>query len=162
MGADIYIKSISDKQREKYEKLLDEAVMKRNAAIGVMAKQKAQEEVDKYYDLMYARGYFRDSYNATSLFWILGLSWWQDVGESTDENADLPIEKCQELLERIKAARIPSAKVLGEYMENHHACVDDGENSPASWRKYFVNKKKRLVRFIQKAIDLNEPLHCSV
>lgn len=47
----------------------------------------AQELVNNLYDAnaMYPPdGYFRDSYNETSLFWVLGLSWWTDVGDLMD------------------------------------------------------------------------------
>jgi hypothetical protein len=124
-------------------------------------KEKAQEEVEKYYNLMYAKGYFRDSYNSTSLFWILGLSWWQDVGSFT-KDGKLPIEKCKEILKKVKESKIPSSKKLKDHLQANYTTIDDGENSPEKWRKYFIEKKKRLIKFMQKSIDLNEPLNCSV
>ena len=43
------------------------------------AADEAQEQVLRYYDKMYQRGYFRDSYNPSNLLWLFGLSWWRDV-----------------------------------------------------------------------------------
>jgi len=36
-------------------------------------RDKAQHQVELYYAKMYERGYFRDSYNRTSLLWLCGL-----------------------------------------------------------------------------------------
>ena len=40
--------------------------------------------------------------------------------------------------------------------------IDEGENSRANWRKYFVNKRKELIKFLETAIKLNEPIDCSL
>jgi hypothetical protein len=76
MGADLYIRAIHDPIVEKYQPLFDKAVRRRDALPSDSNEQEvAQQEVEKYYDLMYSEGYFRDSYNSTNVLWTLGLSW---------------------------------------------------------------------------------------
>lgn len=161
MGADIYIKSLSDSCQAKYDPKFQEAVAKRDKCIrGSKEAIEAQKEVAKYYDLMYARGYFRDSYNATSLFGELGLSWWNDL--KLDARGNLSVKKCKKLLEIVKARKLPSVAEMEANLKRSGAMIDDKDNSPAAWHKMFVNKKRRFIRFLNTAIKLNEPLHCSV
>jgi len=162
MGADIYIRSLSDAGHAKYSKKFDEAVMLRDKAQTAEEREAAQKLVSKYYEKMYARGYFRDSYNATSLFWILGLSWWNDTGNELDEEGRLSVAGCKKLLAEVKGRAVPSVKQVASYLAGQNAAVDDGENSPAEWRKFFVNKRRRFIRFLEKAIELNEGLDCSI
>lgn len=76
MGADLYIEKIHQPLLEKYQPLFDEAVRQRDALPRDSKEAKAaQRKVTRYYDLMYSDGYFRDSYNVTSVLWRLGLSW---------------------------------------------------------------------------------------
>lgn len=162
MGADIYIESISEACREKYGPKFEAAVAKRETATDPKEKEAAQKLVSKYYDLMYGRGYFRDSYNGTSLFWCLGLSWWGDTGGELDDEGYLSVQGCKNLLAEVKARNVPTLKKMPEYLDGKYVVLDDDENSPAVWRKYFVNKRRRFIRFLEKAIELDEPIRCSV
>ena len=174
MGADLHIRSISDELRKKYGDKFDEWVQKRNKAselakaleqIGQDASEEkrqaknAQRRVTYYYDKMYERGYFRDSYNPTNVAYQLDFSWWQDIVPMLDKEGLLSVEKCKEFLAMIKDKNIPPATHLnlGEF-----AKVDDGENSLEKWREYFVEKKQHLIEFLQTAIALNEPISCSL
>jgi hypothetical protein len=160
MGADLYITSISDKLIEKNRPLFEKFVQKRDKETNAKLKAKYQEEVHKYYNRMYARGYFRDSYNATCLFWTLNLSWWEDI--PVDKNGFLQVEDCKKLLETVKARKITAVKEFAKHLEVHGAVVDNESNSPAIWRKYFTNKKRQLIRFLQTAINMNSPIRCSL
>jgi len=161
MGADLYINKVFDANNNKYKPLFEAAVIERDKCDhGTPEQKKAQELVTKYYNLMYAKGYFRDSYNGTSLFWVMGMSWWGckligKSGKMTPKNA-------AKLLKAVKAVKIPSGKAFEDYLKGQSVMVDDGENSVANWRKYFVNKRKRFVRFLESAIKLNQSISCSV
>jgi hypothetical protein len=161
MGADIYIQSLHEACLKKYEKKFHEAVAKRDKLTrGSGEAEEAQKEVEKYYDLMYTRGYFRDSYNATSLFGQLGLSWWNDL--KLDEKGCLSVDKCKELLKTVKARKIPSVSEMETDLRKNGAAIDNDRNSQFEWHKMFVNKKRRFIRFLNTAIKRNEAIRCSV
>lgn len=121
MGADLYIRSIADK--------------------------------DKGGDA----GYFRDSYNGTNLFWVLGLSWWHDV--NLDDEGNMPGEEIKRLRQEVatRAADVSEAR-----LRQLHCKIDDGENSVESWRKFFEEKRGRLLAFFDEAIALGEPIDASL
>lgn len=68
-----------DAAEKKYRPLFDKAVRARDTAETQAEKDEKQREVTKYYDLMHADGYFRDSYNSSSVLWQYDLSWWNDI-----------------------------------------------------------------------------------
>jgi hypothetical protein len=181
MGADLYIKSITEPAREKYEPLFNAACERRNAlqaelrqlnefagvfkqvgqnlesikrvASDAQNKIKALEErisaeqnmVDTFLDKMNGNGgYFRDSYNGTCVLARLGLSWWQDVKSMYPTRDELVA-----LVKKIKSSKLRPV-TLDDLRENH--CRVDAENTVAMWGKYFQNKKRRLVRFLERAI----------
>lgn len=168
MGADIYIVHPSIKaKREAMHELFDIAVNLREFAGSEDEKSKAQKLVEYFYGAMNEDGYFRDSYNATSIMGRLGLSWWRDVGAildryEVDEDQDwnLPIDGVRELLSMVESAQlsIPTR----EDLEKDHARVDDGENSPEAWGAFYTEKHKRLIAFLRQAIEMDAPLYCSI
>lgn len=118
---------------------------------------KAQARVNKWYDKMYEVGYFRDSYNGTSLFWRLGMSWW---GCPYIKNGEIKPENAKKLLAEVEQAEINP--ITKEELLEHHCKVDDGENSPESWDKMFSDKKARFVFFLKEAIANNWVISASV
>jgi hypothetical protein len=118
---------------------------------------KAQARVSKWYSKMYEVGYFRDSYNGTSLFWRLGMSWWKcpyiKNGEISPENAKLLLAKVRET---------QMEPVTAEELKAEHCAVDNDKNSPESWNKYFLDKKEAFCAFLQEAIDKNLVIEASV
>lgn len=160
MGADLYINSIYDPHYEKVRPQFDEACRVRNAldrTLQPTAYAEAQAEVDRLYQELDSTGYFRDSYNSSSLFWIIGLSWWSDVGDMLDDEGDLQPAKAQELLDIVKG-REPRLKT---YLADHDFSKDWSEPR-AEIVAYFEDKYERFKAFLQQAIDLNEPIHCSI
>lgn len=101
-------------------------------------------------------GYFRDSYNGTSLFSMLGLSWWRDVHT---EDGYLPIREIQRMREEIEARPMDVAL---ENLLGRGCTVDEGENSVEAWRKFFDDKRRRLLDFFDKALELREPIRASL
>jgi hypothetical protein len=155
MGADLYIESISSKLQEKYDSAFTKACEKRNCATNSKEKEILQKEVDKIYDKMFGQGYFRDSYNNSSLFWLMELSWWQT---NIDDEGLMQVEECKKLLEIVKGKKIPTVKELESKLIGR---IDDKEDIQG-WHKYFVDKKKKFIKFLEKAIELNETIRCSV
>ncbi len=88
MGADVYLHSRFDDNKRKHSPAFDAAASARDLAANSGKKERAeklQQEVEAAHDGIYAPdGYFRDSYNKSSLLWQLDLSWWRDVALDED------------------------------------------------------------------------------
>ena len=118
-----------------------------------------QEKVSELYEKMYEVGYFRDSYNGSSLFWKLGLSWW-----ALAKNG----EKVQ-LINKQGYITVRSAKLLLALVKSLPIQLDEKANE--NWekgttvedvRKFFEAKKKRFEDFLQFAIDNKAKIRASV
>ena len=159
MGADLYIKSIFDANRKRYQPRLDEWVQKREelAQAGqVEAMEAAQEKVIATYHKMYEKGYFRDSYNASCLLWKFGLSWWADVGaEWVDERGNMSPENAEHFLQCL-AEREPSFR---ERLQDDP--VWEGWTR-AEMTQYFQDKYRRLQVFLREAMAREEAILCSI
>jgi hypothetical protein len=186
MGADLYIESITEPAKAKHEPRFNAAVTKRDslderikylrpvlvaqvtmataipsarktvkryeAEIAKLTRQReaAQKEVSEAYDAMYpSAGYFRDSYNGTSVLWRLELSWWKDIPASKPTAAQL-----RSFLAKLKARKLKP--VTAKELRENNCTVDTKENSVKVWQKYFRNKKRRLVRFLERAVKARE------
>lgn len=163
MGADLYIHKIYDPQSAKYQPLFDKAVELRDSI--PEDDKKLQATAQKTVELLYGKthevGYFRDSYNTTSVLWTLGLSWWKDIGEMLDDDGNMQPEKIREFLALVKNAdqRFPTAK---ELIVKHCVVDDKKKNGIETWHKMYADARKELVEFLEKAIELNEPISCSI
>lgn len=93
--------------------------------------------------------YFRDSYNNSSLFWHLGLSWWQY--EAIDKNGMISVVRAKRLLDLVKNKPISGP-------------IDHDETP--KWKTeglpYFEKKKKEFIKFLETAIRLKRPIIASV
>src|SRR6266576_2329111 len=107
MRADLYIEIVRKPILEKYEPLFEEAVRRRDS-LPRSSKEAtaAQEEVVRYYDLMFTEGYFRDSGNVTCVLNWLGLSWWQDVIPLCTDRRILQAEKLLQLRNMVASAKL--------------------------------------------------------
>jgi hypothetical protein len=163
MGADIYLNSVHEPARKKAERNFDKWVKARDALPPGPEKEKAQEKVEHYYDAMYEHGYFRDSYNGSSLFWMLGLSWWGLSEELCDKEGNLSIENAKVLLDRLRNTSVDALFPGWEAAKREEGWpFDDDENSPEAWAQHFKDKKARFEALLEQSIELNEPLYWSV
>jgi hypothetical protein len=157
MGADLYIQSVSRQVRAKYDPLFDAAVKKRNDFMsrGMKAEaEKAQKEVEKYYNLSNSEGYFRDSYNDSSLFWMLGLSWWQLAEEGViDDRGYISPDNAYLLAQLVK--ELPYVKPI-------RADLFSDTNSVEEVQEYFDTKRKNFIKFLELAHKLDEAIYASV
>lgn len=158
MGADLYIKSISDQEQKRWLPQFTHAVRKRDATTSEEEKKRQQERVSYYFDKLYAEGYFRDSYNSNSVAVQLGFSWWGDILPLLDDNRYLSVKDAKWLRELVRQSNVPSVDKLG--LNNAH--TDDDKNSLTSWREYFIIKQGKLLAFLSEAIELGEPIYCSL
>jgi len=169
MGADLYIRKVTDAARAEWDSKFEAAVTKRDAlrtGPSPTPEQKAeyeaaQAEVSRCYDAMHPEtGYFRDSYNATSVMWTLGLSWWKDVIPMLSKSRSLRGKKLLALVEMIESAKqkLPTKKELVK----NHATVDAGENSIESWHKSYVEGRASLIAFLRRAVETKQPVEFSL
>lgn len=172
MGADLYINSLHAKCMAEHEPLFTAAVAERDRYIEQRKTEtdarlreqlqaridEAQERVREHYQAMYAEGYFRDSYNGSNLLWRLGLSWWRDLEDYTDEDGDMPPEKVRQFRERV--AEAPFKPLTPEEMAEGGGFAE--EDTAQQWNDYFLDKRQHLLAFLDQAIELNEPVICSV
>lgn len=172
MGADIYLNSKFNKNYEEVQKQIDdlEALFKSTHKQTVF--DVADGDNDKLFELtrplldkQYAVGYFRDSYNSSSLLSQLGLSWSSDVGSRLDNDCCLSVEDCKWLLDEINNRRIGES-VTEEPMMSRLFSVLGMEKTDTSLDaerlEYFVKKKSMLTNLLLDAIEMNEPLYCSI
>ena len=141
MGADLYIQSITDKAREEHQKGWGDAIAARNAGTGT------QKEVEAAWRKLYPKeGYFRDSYNDSNLLWTMGLDYWKWFAKMLDEEGMLSVEN----------AKLVRDEVLSREMTK----IPEWEDEDA--RAYFTEKRTRFIAFLERAIELNEPIYCSI
>jgi len=155
MGADLYIESVYEENRKLREPEFEAAKKRRDEAPEGPARQAAQDEVEAALDAMYSVGYFRDSYNQTSLLWRVGLSWWQDVGERLTEDGKIPLDYAEELIEVFRNTE------LRPFDETEKTAIADPEDEEG-WMKYFEEKRDAFIALLEKSIELNEPIYASI
>ncbi|MHA2022796.1 MAG: hypothetical protein ACTSWQ_03955 [Candidatus Thorarchaeota archaeon] len=162
MGADLYIKKSTKKANEKYHPLFDKAVEKRNAAKTDKQNEKWQKKVTEYYNAMYPdEGYFRDSYNATSVLWTLGLSWWEDVAKILNSKGNLSRKNLSLFIHMVENAK-QTLPTKADLLAEHCTIEDDGENSVEGWHKYYKDKREALLKFLKSARNQRLAIYCSI
>lgn len=156
MGADLYINKVREPVKAEWQPKFDAAVRQRNAATTDEDRDAAQKLVDEAYEKLWGGdGYYRDSYNGTSVLWRLGLSWWQDL--EPDQDADdhdgnnVSVARCREFLAKVLAAELKPATY--DELKKNNCTVDDDQNSPSAWNKFYQEKRDRLVAFLERAIE---------
>jgi hypothetical protein len=160
MRADLYINSIYQKQRSRYQPKFDHWVSVREAYKNAgkrSAAHKAQKKVVEFFNKMNSdAGYFRDSYNRTNLLWLFDLSWWKDIGEKPiDREGNLGLENIKQFLQMLS-----EHELLFEANLKKMALLGDETRDEA--RTHFRNKYARLKAFLNRAIKRKEPILCSV
>jgi hypothetical protein len=158
MGADLYLESVFKPNFDHYQSSFEEWVQRRDAlqqAGNEVEAKAAQVKVEEFYEKMYERGYFRDSYNASNVLRFFGLSWWGDVMAILDDDSQLSPSDTQSLL-----------AMLHERESDFEANLAE-EVAWEGWTKqqtdtYFREKYERFKAFLEEAIMLNEAIVCSV
>lgn len=152
MGADIYLNSVYKENSRKQRKNFIRWCNKRDKAVDNARKLFCQSKVNLYHNKMYEVGYFRDSYNMTSLMLRLGVSWWRDITPRLDRECRMPIEDMRWL--RSIVATAPLRPLTEEDLK--------GSSDPASvWMNYFEDKRKDFLKLLDLAIAKGESLYCS-
>lgn len=160
MGAELYIERIQRPLLHRYQPLFLAALQKRNQApAGSKAAATAQAELEHYGALMQSKGYFRDNYNATSVLWRLGLSWWDDVMPLCDEQGKLNGPALVKFRQMVRDAKLtPPTRPELEAQGLRVAKAD--KYSVAGWQTYFQKAHARLMAFLDDAIARDSAVVC--
>jgi hypothetical protein len=162
MGADLYIEQIHQPLFDKYQPMFEAAVRQRDRLPrGSQEAEAAQALVEKYYDRMYADGYFRDSYNVTGVLRQLGLSWWRDVIPLCTQAHKLRQDKLRQFRRRVANAPL-HLPTLEELKQEHAMVTESGEDSVEAWHRYYRERRDQLLAFLDQAIALNTHIRCSL
>lgn len=128
--------------------------------MGPRRRTLAQRAVMESGDAMHARGYFRDNYNPTSLAWLCGFSWWEDVIPMCDENGMLSPVRAKELLDMVQEVEITEDLVKQHLAEKGDMMAD--REDTVGWLKYYQQKKEHFVSFLDEAIRSHESILASL
>ena len=112
-----------------------------------------ERDIDRYWDAIYAPdAYFRDSYNESSLFWRLGLSWWS---YTLGDDSELRGSELQPLYDDLRArAELLSFNIA-------QLPLDSGPDGELD-QTYFLRKYDQLLAFLKGAIDADDTVIFSV
>jgi len=149
MGADLYIHSLHEPQRARWEREFEAAVNHRDSLpADSPERDEAQVRVHQCFVQMRSQGYFRDPYNSWDLLWQFGLSWWIDVIPMLDEDSCLTVGAAKTLL----AMLTEREDVFGERLS---ALSETDE-------QYLRDRYVELRQFLNQAIALGEAIDCSL
>ena len=165
MGADLYINSLYEKAQEKYRPLIEQAIKNRDKATTPEEVERWQKEVERLREEQDQDGYYRDSYNDSSILWQIGLSWWGNVTPLLDKEGCLPLAKVKWLLDKVKAWKVPSPgkiKFKNPLSQGDETFPPLSEEDMKDWHEYFTKKKRRLEEFLIRSIELEESPYCSL
>ena len=214
MGADLYVSSIYNANRDKYypafeaschlrdtrrdarhrqakadcyneDMIVLHQAVKDNIELGddfiialmdgCGASDAAQKLVTYFWKRVNDVGYFRDSYNPGSVFWRLGLSWWDDVGKlikqdkddiaPKDDENNLSVKSCSLLREMVETAYLTPMTVEELLAEKDTWCDrlsdDDPEVNVKEWNEYWEKRREALLQFLDLAIE-NGGMYASI
>lgn len=161
MGADIYLRSKYQPNYDRIKPLFDKALDYADSLkSGTPEYKAAHAEVDRLYEEMCSIGYFRDSYNNSSLFRQLGLSWWQDIHPLLDGNRQsvarlpqFPLERVPWLRHKVSSTELDAARIMAVQgtAETYEQCVE-----------YFEAKRIHFLALLDWSDELGEPLEMSL
>jgi hypothetical protein len=141
-----------DAHQEQYKAQWD-ALIKRRDLMEGGAKETIQAEIERVYEEMYAHPYyFRDSYNDSSLFWKLNLSWWGDLDDYTDGDAVLHPDEIKKLEKEVRAR----SELLAKNVEDLPQTADDRLS-----QRYFFDKFDQFLDFLKQAHEGGHTIRCS-
>lgn len=181
MGADLYIEVLHEQHKAKTEPAFQLACTKRDKHIkehgcslrydrageqrsACVTLDQLQRTVDTAAKAMWDDdpGYYRDSYNNSNLLWRLEYqddkgpsSYWSDI--KTDRHGNMSVRRAKAWLKAVQGATI---RPVG----NDEPGTWSEKLTPKQrkeWDDYFIQKKAKLEAFLQRAVDLKQPIRCS-
>lgn len=182
MGADIYLRSVSEKARAEWEPKFNAAVAARNArypqgamlarfipagvkvpagTVVIPDDDPLQKAVDEAYAKMHGDGYFRDPYNPGGFFALLGISWWRDVVPMLTKDGHLPIRNARKLKRMIEGKAPITDEMVRAYLNSRRAEFGDPDEV-AGWAERWRKDYADLTALLDRSIETGERLYCSL
>jgi hypothetical protein len=149
VSANLYIRSLFDKHKMWFPQ--SNTVMEERDRLkpGTPEYQRADGLVWDSYDSMKIPGYFYSPYNSWDFLRQFALSWRRDVAPLLNGRFRLSVAKAKHVLALLDENQI-------EFDMNLADCPDDDHVS------YFLAQSEDFRAFLTKAIDLDEPIECSL
>jgi len=115
-----------------------------------------QRGVEELYEKLHSRGYFRSSFNVSGLLGTLNFQ----VLNYVDNLGFISVKDAKAILELATPENqvLPS---LEELRASHARIEDEGDHSLEGWHSFFLQSLEEFRKFLQDAVDLNEPIRCS-
>ncbi|MGI9254875.1 MAG: hypothetical protein ACR2J8_14110 [Thermomicrobiales bacterium] len=155
MGADLYLIT---PDRKKIERQLADIEVKLKLATPD-EKQRLTKQRQTVSDRLFTSdNYFRDSYNSSSLFWQIGLSWWQDLPKYCGPGGYNERETLTTLREPViyaAGARKLVSDLRQHWEEHHHKIASD--HFP-----YFEEKYHAFRAMLERCIEDNLTIVASI
>lgn len=160
--------------KEEAHKLLEESV---DTAIDLLYKltkpsDLTKETLQPVYDAihtalkianedLYILGYFRDPYAGEGLMNRMGFRWWVDLALLLQDDKEvyplriLPPSNVKKLLDMVQAREFLT---IQEFAKSQAFIIRSGD--PERWDALHTRRKAELIKILQTAVDMNEPLVC--
>lgn len=178
MGADLYISSIYEANKARYKDELErlreqnEKLRARDTGEKTDPILEAEiilhdDQINRILEKVHEGCYFRDSYNCSNLLWCYGLSYWRSFSKFISEDGRLNLEGAEWLLRILKENPFPiDTKYILEKKEpggeSFFGLNEEDAWKPQQWVDYFIQKRKDMIAFLEKAIELKEEIYWSV
>ena len=161
MGADLYIQTTTRVE-------LQRQLMEIDARYPIGVTQIEGEDIATFQDIQHKlytttteNGqdlYFRDSYNSTSIFHQLNLSWWSHVTPLLDEEGLLQLPAISYVIELIENHGRPTMETIRETYAGMRAHFPDQYVSQTDRYfeeslKHFSGKYDKLLKFFKYALE---------
>lgn len=105
-----------------------------------------------YKKIMSEEACFTDKYGQTSLLKSLGLDWKRDISCLITEG-QISGDEILLFIDKINNAQITQID---------QTLLEGAEADKEEWEKFFEEKRANLINLLKKAMELNEPLQCSI
>jgi hypothetical protein len=133
--------------------------MQENLSVANRSPDEQKRWVAAYEAIYQHPYYFRDSYNDSSLFWKLELSWWNDLrpylgpdGTGTGPGDEHESTLYPPGITKLKAEIIKRAELL----------TYNVRDLPPSDQEYFLRKYDQFLDFLTQAVEGGHTILCSV
>jgi hypothetical protein len=158
MGADLFLRSITDKAQSEWQPRAHEAMARRDALPAGPERNAAEAELQRCLNNMFPEeGQFRDPYNGSSILLRLGLSW-ADVKTHDGWIAGDNLLRLRALV----AERDVPPTTREALVELRCRITDQSNRTVEGWHRYFEKKREELLAFLDRAIALGEPIFASL
>lgn len=181
MGADIYL---YDKRREDLDARIS-AWINEPKHQGIMSRlglspdeersmvhiwrggiDKESKALAKEFEALQETHYFRDSYNASSLFWVLGLSWWQlarnDVIDDDDVMSAIDVQLLLQHYYEVRGDRLSDDAIEKWYAGEMEKGMISDKQTWQEWAEYFREKGEHFEQFCKRTLENDGYWKCSV